>query len=122
MTTTTVTLTNSAAQSFQITAEVADTPATRALGLMYRESLDANAGMLFVFDAETENPFWMKNTPVSLDIIFISADKEIISIAASTTPYSEDLIYASAAYLYTLEVNAGYAAAHSIAAGDLVEF
>lgn len=122
LSTMTVTITNSEGLASAVTAEIANTPAMRALGLMYRESLAVDAGMIFIFDDETENPFWMKNTSISLDIIFIDADKRIVSIAADTVPYSEDLLSASGSYLYTLEVNAGYCAEHGVQAGDVVAF
>jgi uncharacterized membrane protein (UPF0127 family) len=72
--------------------EIADTPATREKGLMFRKSLPEGQGMLFDFQRERDVAFWMKNTYIPLDIIFISEAKTIVSIAKNTTPLSEALI------------------------------
>ncbi|MBI1909496.1 MAG: DUF192 domain-containing protein [Deltaproteobacteria bacterium] len=112
-----VILTNSQS-SFTVTVEVADTDAKRSQGLMSRTSLAADAGMLFVFDQDVAETFWMKDTPLPLDIIFIGSDLKIISIAKNTTPFSEALISADAPYRYALEVNAGFSESHQITVGN----
>jgi uncharacterized membrane protein (UPF0127 family) len=108
--------------TLSVNAEIADTPTTQAIGLMNRQSLAADAGMLFVFDDDNTNGFWMKNTTVSLDIIFIDSGSEIIYIAENTTPLSEELLAPATPYRTVLEVNAGYSAAHGVAVGDTVSF
>ena len=76
----------------KFSVEVVDTPETRAQGLMHRTSMESDHGMLFVFDQVAPVAFWMKNTPMSLDIVFINRRGVICSIAAGTTPYSTDQI------------------------------
>ncbi len=91
-----------------IFAEIADNDETRARGLMFRESLGPDEGMLFIFNDSQIRNFWMKDTYISLDIIFIDADKQIINIAENTTPRITTRTYSSTApAMYVLEVNAG---------------
>lgn len=104
-----------------LTVEVADTDAKRRQGLMNRVKLDQENGMLFVFDSPGKHSFWMKDTFISLDIFFISENKEIVYIAENTTPFSEEPIAPDENVSYVLEVNAGYAASHGIRPGDRVE-
>ncbi len=106
----------------EVSAEIADSDAERTQGLMHRETLAASAGMLFVFDDEDMRFFWMKNTPLSLDIIFISADKKIVSIAENTTPFSEAPISSEFPAKFVLEVNAGFSATQGLAVDQSVEF
>ncbi len=119
--TTDLTITTST-QTLSLTVEVADTAAKRAQGLMDRTSLDADAGMLFVNEEDTETSFWMRNTTISLDILFINADKEIIYIIENTTPLSEEAISAGLSYRYALEVNAGYTSENTVNVGDVISF
>ncbi|MEP3665528.1 MAG: DUF192 domain-containing protein, partial [Roseibium sp.] len=77
-----------------------------------------DTGMLFVFQSEDQRYFWMKNTPLPLDIIFIGADGAIVSIAAGTTPFSTDTIPSGKPARFVLELNAGRAAELGIKAGD----
>ena len=71
---------NNGKQQIKVNAEIADDSSKRMLGLMFREKLDENAGMLFVFDDEDYQTFWMKNTLIPLDIIFINKDMKIVDI------------------------------------------
>ena len=73
----------------RFTVELADTPAERSRGLMFRESMPADHGMLFDFQAEQPVAFWMKNTPLPLDMVFIDDAGTVVQVAADTTPYSE---------------------------------
>ncbi|WP_417689693.1 DUF192 domain-containing protein [Roseibium sp.] len=98
--------------------EVASTDAQRARGLMYREEMAEDRGMLFVFDAEGERYFWMKDTPLSLDIIFAAEDGLIVRIADRTTPFSEKIIPSRGDARYVLEVVGGTAERLGFAAGD----
>jgi uncharacterized membrane protein (UPF0127 family) len=104
----------------QVTVELALTREEQARGLMYRTELPEDAGMLFVFDGESERTFWMSNTPIPLDIIYIRGDKTIVSIAANATPYSEKQIPSRGPAHYVLEVNGGWAARHGVKSGDSV--
>ncbi len=107
--------------SHAFTVEVADTPDTRASGLMFRETLGAGSGMLFDFHREGEVHFWMKNTPLPLDMIFIAASGIIKRIEPDTEPYSERVIPSRHPVRYVLEVPAGTAKRLNIAPGDRVE-
>lgn len=105
-----------------VNAEIADDPQERAMGLMNRASLPAGQGMLFVFDDSAPRSFWMKDTLISLDIIFISADFEIVDI--TTMEPCKTLICSSyvsnGSAQYVLEVNAGFADEHGIEKGNKV--
>jgi len=89
---------------------------------MYRNELPKFSGMLFIFPQEQPLNFWMKNTPRSLDIIYINADYTIVSITENTTPYSQTQISSKHPAKYALEVNGGFCQSQGIAAGDRVEF
>jgi len=104
----------------RFTVEVAATDRQRARGLMFREEMAADHGMLFIFEGEGDRYFWMKNTPLPLDIVFIGAEGTIVSIAADTTPYSEAVIPSAGPARFVLEVNAGLSAKLGIEAGDTV--
>lgn len=104
----------------KFTVEVASTEDQRARGLMFRERMALNAGMLFVFEAAGERYFWMKNTPLSLDILFIGEDGRIKRIAEGTTPFSEQIIPSEAPALSVLELLAGTSRRLGIALGDQV--
>ena len=107
-----------------ITAEVADTFAKRSKGLMFRESLGENEGMLFVFDNEDYHSFWMLNTRIPLDIIWISKDKEIVHIERDVKPCDETCpnYVPTEKALYVLEVNANYTLRNNIEIVDKVLF
>ena len=106
----------------RVEVEVADTPDKRGRGLMYRTDLPPNAGMLFIFAVESAQQFWMKNTPLPLDMIFIGRDRKVVGIVADTRPFTTTPVGVSAPSLYVLEVRAGFSAGHGIVAGDTVEF
>ncbi|SFT35808.1 hypothetical protein SAMN05444141_10182 [Pseudovibrio denitrificans] len=103
---------------FQV--EVAETADDRAQGLMGRTDLKPDQGMLFIFPQSGLQYFWMKNTPTSLDIIFIGSDYKIKSIAANTVPFSEEIIPSGLPAKYVLEILAGRAAELGIKPGDQV--
>jgi len=87
--------------------EIADDPIERAEGLMGREDLGQGQGMLFVFDDEHPRSFWMKNTPLSLDILFFDAEGRWVSSQLSTTPYSIKSLPSGLPAQYALEILAG---------------
>lgn len=102
--------------------EIADTPDKVKTGLMYRDSLQLNQGMLFVFPEAQERSFWMKNTYLPLDIIFIGADSLILSIANNAEPFSEQSIDSHGAAKFVLEVNAGIANRVGLSKGDRIQW
>jgi hypothetical protein len=104
-----------------VTVELADTPAKRERGLMFRTELAAAHGMLFVFERDMDHTFWMKNTPLSLDIIFIDQERRIVGIQTDTVPYSERQLRVGRPSRYVLEVVAGFCARHGIKPGDRVD-
>ena len=107
-----------------VATEVADTNQARSQGLMFRETLNENAGMLFVFDEEAPRTFWMKNTLIPLDIIFVDSELTVVSIIENAQPCKEDpcQIYPSIEPAqYVIETNAGFAKLHVIRVGDTVE-
>ena len=105
---------------FQV--EVAATPETRELGLMYRRDLPATHGMLFIFPAERVNSFWMKNTPIPLDMIFISRERRIVGVVHQTVPFSLDGRSVSVPSQYVLEINGGLSRRYGFQTGDVVRF
>jgi len=106
--------------SFQV--EIADTPAKRQLGLQYRRELAETDGMLFLFPVEKENAFWMKNTPIPLDMIFISASRRIVGIIEDTVPFSMESRSVAAPSQFVLEIKGGLSRRYGFAAGDRVRF
>ncbi len=111
-------LVQTASSEFRFEVEVADDPAERAEGLMYREAMADNAGMLFLYPAPQPVQFWMKNTPMSLDLVFVRADGTIARIAANTTPFSEDMIPSGEKVSAVLEVKAGMMHQLGVRVGD----
>jgi uncharacterized membrane protein (UPF0127 family) len=109
-------------QSFitAIEVELAQDDAERQLGLMYRDKMAENQGMLFIFEGEQTRSFWMKNTVLPLDMLFINAKNEIVTIHKSTTPYSEESYASTKPAKYVLEVNAGFTEKHKIAVGNRI--
>lgn len=103
---------------YRFEVEVADDPAERAAGLMFRESLADNAGMLFIYPEPQPVQFWMKNTPLSLDIAFVRQDGTIARIAERTIPFSEDLIPSGENVIAVLEVKGGLMRQLGIDVGD----
>jgi uncharacterized protein len=106
----------------KIDIEVAQTPDKTQQGLMYRHSMADSLGMLFVFDVEEQQSFWMKNTYLPLDIIYINANKQIVSIAQNCKPLSEESIPSEGNAKYVVEVNAGYAAKSGLKKDDKIDF
>ncbi|MFO8100181.1 MAG: DUF192 domain-containing protein [Salinibacter sp.] len=92
-----------------IAIEIAETDAERKRGLMERRSLGYDRGMLFIFDETSTDGMWMKNTPLPLDIVFVSPDSQVIDIARRTTPFSEETIEPDAPRKFVVEVRAGFA-------------
>lgn len=102
--------------------EVARTPAEQERGLMFRKTLPPKGGMLFPLGPPREATFWMKNTVLSLDLIFIRADGTIARIAEHAVPYSTDIIDSGEPVTAVLEIAGGGAAKAGITAGDRVRW
>ncbi len=100
-----------------IKVEIADTPSERELGLMYRQHLDENAGMIFIFPSASHLTFWMKNTEIPLDMIFADANGKIVGIVENATPFSEESLGVDGDSLYVLETNGGFAKRHHLQCG-----
>jgi len=101
--------------------EVADTQEKRRQGLMNRETLKKDEGMLFIFKHEQKMTFWMKNTTIPLSIAYINKSGVIKEIH-DMTPLSEKPVYSSYSVLYALEVNQGYFTKAGIRTGDKIQF
>ncbi len=112
-------------QGLTLQVELAKTKKQRALGLMYRPSLALNKGMLFEFEQEAIQRVWMKSTLIQLDIIFLSEQKEIVSIIKNLQPCSQKEcgVYSSKRKAkYMLEINAGMIMNNGIRIGQKVSF
>jgi len=112
-------VTKSGVKTFSV--EMAVTDKERETGLMYRKELADGRGMLFDFNPEQNISMWMKNTFISLDMIFIDGDGRIIGIQANTVPLSTSPLGVERPSRYVLEVPGGWAARRGVAAGDRVE-
>jgi uncharacterized protein len=104
----------------RFSVEVARSPQEQAQGLMFRERLAPDAGMLFPFPAPRPASFWMKNTLIPLDMLFIRADGTIARIAAKTVPHSLDPVGVDEPVVAVLEIAGGRAAALGLSEGDRV--
>ncbi|HLH75402.1 MAG TPA: DUF192 domain-containing protein [Candidatus Binataceae bacterium] len=105
-----------------LVVEIARTRTQREVGLMFRKHLGADRGMLFVFAQPAPQAFWMHNTLIPLDMLFVGADRRILGIVANATPMSDRSLSVQGNALYVLEVNGGFCARHGIAAGDRLRF
>jgi uncharacterized membrane protein (UPF0127 family) len=104
----------------RVQAELSDTPQKRARGLMFREQLAPDAGMLFKFEEAGEWSFWMKNTKIALDILWIALDKRIIYVEENVQPCRQDPCpeyKPNAEALYVLELQAGSVKREKLAKG-----
>lgn len=100
--------------------EVADTDEQRGLGLMYRKSMAADAGMLFDFKRDQPVSMWMRNTVIPLDMLFIARDGRVVNIAKRAVPFSESTIASDGPVRAVLELNGGAADRLGIKPGDIV--
>ncbi|MGO4872349.1 MAG: DUF192 domain-containing protein [Roseiarcus sp.] len=110
--------TASGVHAFQV--EIAGDEAAREKGLMYRRYMPADRGMLFEFDRDAPVSFWMKNTYIPLDMIFIARDGTVTRIAAGAEPLSETIIPSAGPCVAVLELNGGIAAEIGLRVGDKV--
>lgn len=110
------------ARKVAIDIEIADTDYDRQLGLMKRISMEDKQGMLFIFPAEAMQSFWMRNTLISLDMIFIDANKKIVTIHKNTKILSDQSYSSTSPSQYVLEVNGGFTDKYNIQAGDKIDW
>lgn len=101
---------------------VADDDTERNQGLMDVRDLPQSKGMLFIFEENQPRSFWMANTPLPLDIIFVNSEREIVRIHHSTQPFSEKSFESGKPAKYVIETNAGYCVSHDIQEGQKVSF
>lgn len=102
--------------------EVARTPQEKAMGLMFRRSLPEDAGMLFLYDRPQQAAMWMKNTHISLDMVFIAEGGRVHRIETHTEPFSTAVIPSEGTVAAVLELNAGQAAKIGLKRGDQVVY
>ncbi|SRR6056297_807138 len=105
-----------------VRAAVADDDDSRSEGLMNVHNLPDDAGMIFIFDDEAPRSFWMANTPISLDILFVNSEMEIVRIHRNTPPYSHENIVSESPAKYVVEVNAGFTLNHDIREGMKISY
>ena len=103
------------------TVEVVSTVDARIKGLGGREGLAPNTGMWFIFDEDSTDPFWMKDTAFDLDMVFVDKDKKVVYVARNAKAFDEkNLIEPTAAYRYVLEIPAGEA--QGVEVGEVVDY
>lgn len=104
--------------------EIAETQAEKAKGLMFRESLKEDKGMLFVYNEEGNYSFWMKNTSITLDIIWINSEKEVVYIKREAQPCNEEceILTSSENAQFVLEIKGGTTEKSNISIGNKIEF
>ena len=105
-----------------IDIEIAETPDELSQGMMHRSSISDAEGMLFIFPRQEKKQFWMKNTKVSLDIMFADENFQIVTIYKYTTPYSEASLPSFKEAKYVVEVSGGFTNRHNITEGDKIAF
>jgi uncharacterized membrane protein (UPF0127 family) len=106
----------------KIDLEIADNDYERQLGLMNRKDMKENEGMLFIFPRQGAQSFWMRNTLISLDIMFINDQKEIVTIHKNTKILSDTSYPATQPSIYVVEVLAGFSDRHNIKVGDKIDW
>jgi len=106
----------------QLALEIADNDYERARGLMDRRNMNDKQAMLFIFDQERPQSFWMKNTHISLDIIYVKANMEVVSIQKNTQPYSQQSLPSEGNAQYVVEVIAGFCDQYGVDKGTKVAY
>jgi len=105
-----------------IQIEIADNDFEHQTGMMYRKHMDTNKGMLFIFEEIKVRSFYMKNTYISLDIIYIDTENTIINIAKNAKPMNEASLFSNAPAKYVLEINAGLSDVWGLRKGDKISY
>jgi hypothetical protein len=111
-----------AKRTHRYSVELAATPREQQIGMMFRTRLARGRGMLFPFAAPRPLSFWMENTLISLDLVFVGADRRVLNVAARATPLSRAFLSSQGAAVAVLEIGAGEAARIGLRAGDRVEY
>lgn len=111
-----------ASRTYKLHVEVAATPREQQIGMMFRTQLPRGKGMLFPFASPRRLSFWMENTVIPLDLVFVGADRRIVNVAANAKPYSQDLIPSQGPAVAVLEIAGGEAARMGLRPGDRVEY
>jgi len=106
----------------EIKIEIADNDFEQQTGLMYRKKMDTDKGMLFIFEEIKIRSFYMKNTYIPLDIIYINTDNTIINIAKNAEPLNETSLFSDTPAKYVLEINAGLSDTWGIKKGNKISF
>lgn len=109
-------------QLMTLKVEVASTPEQQQMGLMFRETMADDAGMLFVFPLSRHQSFWMRNTLLPLDMFFINSQWTVVGVVENAEPLTEDPREVEGESQYVLEVNAGFAKAHGFGPGTKVRY
>ncbi len=117
-----VTLLSPSGRAATVRVELARTRAEHERGLMWRTSLGAGEGMLFLFGEASDHAFWMKNTPLSLDLVFLDAAGEVVGLVERAEPMTAALRSVGRSSRAVLEVNAGWVAAHHVQVGDRAQY
>ena len=105
-----------------VKVEIARTEAEQSRGLMFRTDLPRDRGMLFLFEVPDEHAFWMRNTLIPLDMIFLGEDRAVVGVVSSATPRTDTLRSVHKPSKYVLEVGAGEAAMHGVVPGTRAVF
>lgn len=106
----------------KLNIEIADDEYQTETGLMYRKSMDDNQGMLFIFPDSQYRYFYMRNTEIPLDIIYIDEDQAIVSIQKNAKPHDETSLPSEGPTKYVLEINAGLSTKWNLEKGDRIQF
>ena len=112
---------HTATGDYAFSVEVVDTPATRAKGLMFRQSLAKDAGMLFDFQQEQQTAFWMQNTFIPLDMVFIAADGVVKTIHVNAKPHDTTSIPSGVPVRFVLEIPGGRSVEIGLKPGDRID-
>ena len=105
-----------------VRVEIAHTDKERARGLMFRRDLPADRGMIFIFDETSEHSFWMHNTLISLDMIYLGEDRAVVGVVERATPRDDSPRSVGKPSRYVVEVSGGEAAAHGVGPGTRASF
>ena len=106
----------------RVALELARSPQEMQRGLMFRKQLDESAGMLFIYQKDGDHHFWMKNTYLPLDMLFISANGEVLGIVENVEPMTTVSRSVGIPSRYVLELNAGYCRRHGVQVGTKIRF
>ena len=106
----------------KIDIQIADNDFDRELGLMFRKHMQENRGMLFIFPQETVQNFWMRNTFIPLDMIFVNSKDDIVTIQHATQTLSDQTYASTAPALYVIEVNLDFTNKYNIKVGDKINW